>query len=83
MTLQELGQYLRDRDLTLKIWQPSGFKFVVWLYPADEPEILPIVTESNDLEEAVYRALEQWDCKPPREGLLTGSSFANAKPRAG
>jgi len=66
VTLEDLATALDERAVSVTIWHPhASGKWVVWLFPADDPVVGPFVGEGTELEAAVEDALSLWDGAEP------------------
>lgn len=63
MTLSELAKTLRARELSMTMWYAEDW--CVWLFCADDPALGIFPGEGDTIDEAIERALAQWDRKYP------------------
>jgi len=64
MTLENIEEALRDRDLSLTVWANPG-EWCVWLFCADDPELGIFPGSGAALGDALAQALAAWDQKFP------------------
>ena len=64
LTLQEIESMMRERDLVMRLDYDNDGRWVVWLYPADDPALGVFTGESENLTTAIRLAFKAWDGSP-------------------
>lgn len=60
MTLAQMQIALDERALSMQVHAGFGLRWIVWLYPPDNPSLL-CSAESVSVESAFVEALSKWD----------------------
>jgi len=65
VTIRDLSKKLVERELSITIHNVSETSWVVWLFAQDDPALGVFQGESDDLIQAITKALNAWDGKHP------------------